>query len=79
VAEANCRYKWPAKFDDEVIVKTWIEDANTRIVIFNYEMRTTGHGHLLATGMTRHVYVNREMQRTRLPEKYYSMFGISAP
>jgi acyl-CoA thioester hydrolase len=79
VAEANCRYKWPAKFDDEVIVKTWIEDANTRIVIFNYEMRTAGHEHLLATGMTRHVYVNNEMRRTRLPEKYYSMFGIAQP
>src|ERR1700722_17168459 len=76
VAEANCRYKWPARFDDEVIVKTWIEDANTRFVIFNYEMRTTGHDHLLATGMTRHVYVTSAMQRTRLPEKYYAMFGI---
>jgi acyl-CoA thioester hydrolase len=76
VAEANCRYKWPARFDDEVIVKTWIEDANTRIVIFNYEMRTVDD-RLLATGMTRHVYVTKEMQRTRLPLKYYSMFGIS--
>jgi hypothetical protein len=42
-------------------------------------MRTAGHEHLLATGMTRHVYVNSKMQRTRLPEKYYSMFGIAPP
>ncbi len=75
VAEADCRYKSPAKFDDEVIVKTWIEDANTRIVIFNYEMRVAEEDRLLATGMTRHVFVNHQMQRARMPEKYYSMFG----
>ena len=66
------------QIDDEVVVKTWIEDANTRIVIFHYEMRTAGDDRLLATGMTRHVYVTKEMQRTRLPGKYYSMFGIAA-
>jgi acyl-CoA thioester hydrolase len=78
VAEADCRYKSPAKFDDEVIVKTWIEDANTRIVIFNYEMRVAEEDRLLATGMTRHVFVNHRMQRARMPEKYYSMFGIES-
>jgi acyl-CoA thioester hydrolase len=78
VAEADCRYKSPARFDDEVIVKTWIEDANTRIVIFNYEMRVADEDRLLATGMTRHVFVNHQMQRARMPEKYYSMFGIES-
>ena len=68
----------PAKFDDEVIVKTWIEDANTRIVIFNYEMRVAEDDRLLATGMTRHVFVNHQMQRSRMPEKYYPMFGIES-
>jgi acyl-CoA thioester hydrolase len=77
VAEANCRYKSPARFDDEVIVKTWIEDANTRIVIFNYEMLAAEDGRLLASGMTRHVFVDNHMRRARLPAKYYSMFGIS--
>ncbi|MDR3701819.1 MAG: thioesterase family protein [Candidatus Sulfopaludibacter sp.] len=76
VAEANCRYRSPARFDDEVIVRTWIEDANTRIVIFHYEMRLAGDNRVLATGSTRHVYVSREMQRVRLPEKYHPLFGI---
>jgi acyl-CoA thioester hydrolase len=76
VAEANCRYRSPARFDDEVIIRTWIEDANTRIVIFHYEMRVAGSDRVLATGSTRHVYVSREMQRVRLPEKYHPLFGI---
>jgi len=76
VAEANCRYRSPARFDDEVVIKTWIEEANTRIVIFHYEMRAAESDRVLATGHTRHVFVTREMQRTRLPAKYHAMFGI---
>jgi acyl-CoA thioester hydrolase len=77
VAEANCRYRAPAHFDDEVIIKTWIESANTRIVVFAYEMRLAEDDRVLATGTTRHVFVTKEMQRTRLPEKYRAMLGIA--
>ncbi len=76
VAEATCRYRSPARFDDEVIVRTWIEEANTRIVIFHYEMRIAEENRILATGSTRHVFVSRQMQRVRLPEKYHPLFGI---
>ena len=76
VAESHCRHRYPARFDDEVIVKTWAEEANSRIVIFQYEMRLAESGRVLATGHTRHVFVNHEMQRARLPLRYHAMFGI---
>ncbi|MGA2770436.1 MAG: thioesterase family protein [Bryobacteraceae bacterium] len=76
VAEACCRYRSPARFDDEVIVKTWIEEANPRMVTFAYEMRLAGTDRTLATGRTRHIFVNREMRRARLPQKYHAMFGV---
>ena len=78
VAEAQCRYRAPARFDDEVIVKTWIAEANSRLVTFAYEMRLAGSDTVLATGTTRHVFVNRNMERTRLPAKYRPLFGIDA-
>jgi acyl-CoA thioester hydrolase len=74
VAEANCRYRSPARYDDEVIVKTWIEEASSRLVTFRYDMRVGERE--LAHGFTRHIFVNREMQRARLPEKYHAMFGL---
>ena len=77
VAEACCRYQSPARFDDEVIVKTWIEEAHSRMVTFAYEMRLAEGGRVLATGHTRHIFVNREMRRARLPEKYHAMFGLA--
>ena len=76
VAEACCRYRSPARFDDEVIVKAWIEEANPRVVTFAYEMRLAGTDRTLATGRTRHIFVNREMRRARLPQKYHAMFGV---
>ena len=76
VAESYCRYRAPARFDDEVIVKTWVDDANARIATFAYEMRLVESGQVLATGHTRHVFVNHQMQRARLPQKYHAMFGL---
>jgi acyl-CoA thioester hydrolase len=76
VAECHCRYLAPARFDDEVVVKIWIEQANPRIVTFAYEMRLADDAKKLATGQTRHILVDRQFRRTRLPEKYFAMFGI---
>jgi acyl-CoA thioester hydrolase len=76
VAESYCRYRAPARFDDEVIVKTWVDEANARIAVFAYEIRLAESGRVLATGHTRHVFVNQRMERTRLPQKYHAMFGL---
>jgi acyl-CoA thioester hydrolase len=78
VAEAHCRYSFPARFDDEVIVKTWIQEAGTRMVTFAYEMREPQSDHKLATGYTRHILLTLEFKPTRLPEKYHTMFGVKA-
>ena len=76
VVEAQCRYAAPAHFDDEVIVKTWIEDANPRMVTFAYEMTAAEDGRKLASGHTRHLFTDREFRRTRLPPKYFPLFGM---
>jgi acyl-CoA thioester hydrolase len=76
VAESHCRYRSPARFDDEVIVRTSIETANVRMVTFAYEMRLAEGDRSLATGYTRHIYVSRAMRPTHLPAKYHALFGI---
>jgi acyl-CoA thioester hydrolase len=76
VVEANCRYMYPARFDEEVLVETRIAEANPRIVTFQYEMRLAETDRKLARGSTRHIFCNREMQPVRLPAKYRAMFGI---
>jgi len=75
VAQVECRYCAPARYDDEVTVKTWIETANRRVVTFCYELHAGER--LLATGMTRHVWVGRDFRPASLPSKYYEAFGIT--
>lgn len=77
VAECSCRYLAPARFDDEVIIRTTVEQAHARLVTFAYEMRLAADDRKLASGYTRHVIINRDFQRTRLPEKYLPMFGVA--
>jgi len=76
VAEARCRYSFPARFDDEVIVETWVAQANSRMVTFAYEMRLAADGQRVAAGETRHVFCNRELKPCRMPEKYREKFGL---
>jgi len=78
VAEAGCRYRSPARFDDEVAIKVWVEEANSRIVLFHYEMRVAEGGRLVATGHTRHIFVSSTMQKARCPMRYRAVFGIGA-
>ncbi|MBL8173870.1 MAG: acyl-CoA thioesterase [Bryobacterales bacterium] len=76
VAEANCRYLAPALYDEEIVVTTWLEGAHPRMVTFGYEMRTAD-GRKLATGYTKHVFCGRDLRPARLPQKYWSFFGIA--
>ena len=77
VTEASCRYHYPARFEDEVIVETSLADAHPRMVRFAYEMRLAGSGRKIATGETRHVFCGRDLRPIRLPEKYRTNFGIT--
>ena len=76
VVEAHCRYISPALYDDEVIIRTWIEQAHPRLVRFKYELREAATNRLFATGETKHVFCDREKRPLKLPEKYRDAFGI---
>ncbi|HXN47047.1 MAG TPA: thioesterase family protein [Bryobacteraceae bacterium] len=76
VAEAQCRYVFPARYDDEVVVKTWVERASRRLVAFGYEMRRAQDDRVLARGESTHIFCGVDMRPARLPEKYGPMFGI---
>jgi acyl-CoA thioester hydrolase len=76
VAECQCRYLAPARFDDEIVVKTWVERANPRLITFAYDLQLAGD-RKLASGFTRHLILDREFRRMRLPKKYFPMFGLA--
>lgn len=78
VADARCRYKVPAKYDDEIIVRTHLKNVRESIIHFGYELVRVEDGAVLAEGETTHVVTNAEMKRAVLPEKYMSVFREAA-
>ena len=78
VAEASCRYKSPAHFEDEIIVRTALGRANDRVIRFRYEVRRRGDNQLLATGETAHVVTGLNRQPSRLPDRYRRYFSLPA-
>ena len=73
VADARCRYKAPARYDDEIIVKTYLRNVRESVVHFGYDL-LRGDGALLAEGETTHVVTNHAMKPTGLPDKYLNVF-----
>lgn len=78
VVEAHCRYLHPARYDEEIAVKTWVSKANLRMVEFQYEIRNIQSGRQLASGETRHMFLGANMRPVKLPEKYWPLFGITS-
>ena len=74
VVEASCRYKSPARYDDELILETTILALRRSVIKFGYRLlRRESEGEkvtLLAEGETTHVTVNRSLHKVALPSKY---------
>ncbi len=75
VTQANCRYRSPARFNDEVVIRCWVTESRSRSVRFAYEMRRGDE--LLATGETLHTVTNAEGKMIRMPERYREFFPIT--
>lgn len=74
VVDAQCRYRAPVHYDDEVIVRTYLKHVREKMIHFGYELRRVETGELLAEGETTHIVANSEMKPRALPEKYLTVF-----
>jgi len=70
VIEAHVKYRVPAKYDDEIIVRTRVVQARTRAIKFAYEVLRASDGALLAEGETHHVVMNGQGRARSFPPKY---------
>ncbi len=75
VVDLRVRYKAPALYDDEIVIRTRLANARQSLLHFTYEVVRAGDRTLLATGETTHIIVDEKFQRRTLPEKYLQAFG----
>ncbi|HXI90677.1 MAG TPA: thioesterase family protein [Blastocatellia bacterium] len=72
VAEASCRYKAPARYEDELIIRTQVTESTRRTLRFSYEIERAD-GAAVATGETLHVLINAAGRPSSFPEKYLTL------
>lgn len=74
VVDLRVRYKAPAQYDDEIVVRTELKRVRSSLLHFSYEIFREGDRMLLATGESMHIVVDDKLVRTSLPEKYMNAF-----
>ena len=74
VVDASCRYKSPAKYDDEILIETRPALLRGSVLKFAYRiLRNVTDGaqpELLAEGETVHVVCDENFERQPLPDVY---------
>ena len=74
VVEATCRYRSPAKYDDEILIETRPAMMRGSVLKFAYRILRKGadgaEPTLLAEGDTVHVVCDDQLKRKALPEHY---------
>jgi acyl-CoA thioester hydrolase len=71
VAEANCRYLAPARYDDEILVETGLARIGSRVVEFTYRIKSGDT--LLAQGRTLHVVIGTDGRPRSMPDRYLDL------
>jgi acyl-CoA thioester hydrolase len=74
VIDVRCRYKAPARYDDEIVVRTNLEFFRESTIQFRYELLRASDGTVLAEGDTTHIVVDAQMKKAPLPKKYADAF-----
>ncbi len=74
VVDARCRYKTPARYDDEVIIRTHLKNVRESLIHFGYEAVRASDSTLLAEGETTHMVIDGNMMKRPMPEKYMAVF-----
>ena len=67
VIEVECRYRRPARYDDEMEIRTEGRVTSPVRMEFQYEVRVKGDADVIASGRTAHAAVGRDGRPCRLP------------
>ena len=75
VIEAHCDYRQPARYDDELEIRTKGELISAVRVSFEYEVVRRCDDVITAIGRTVHAAVNNGGKPCRLPERVRALLG----
>ena len=74
VVEAKARYRAPARYDDEIAVRTTLVAMRGAVLKMTYTVIRVQDETLLCEGETMHVVVDRSLKKRTLPPPYEQAF-----
>ena len=78
VADVRVRFKAPARYDDEILIRTRLKNVRDSLLHFGYEIVRAEDGMLLAQGETTHIVVDSKFEKSSMPQKYLKAFAKAA-
>jgi acyl-CoA thioester hydrolase len=72
VAEALCKYRRPACYDEVVTVRTALQAFRRRSVTFGYQVVRKAPGETLVEGQTKHLCIDAAGRITTIPDPYFT-------
>ncbi len=70
VTECRVRYRIPAKYDEELVIRSKVIELRSRAIKFAYEVRRMSDDMLLAEGETHHIVMNSQGRARAFPSEY---------
>jgi acyl-CoA thioester hydrolase len=74
VLEAHCAYRQPARYDDELLIRTTARPVSPLRLAFDYEV-VRGDGALVASGSTVHTTLDRRGKPMLVPERVRTLIS----
>ncbi|KUO67761.1 MAG: hypothetical protein APF77_10190 [Clostridia bacterium BRH_c25] len=78
LTETHCKYRTPAKYDDELVIRTSIKEITVARIAFTYQLLRNADGVILAEGETVHAFTNKQGKPVNLKKanrELYEMFN----
>lgn len=72
VTECRVKFRHPARYDDEIIVRSRVLELRSRAISFAYEVVRASDETLLAEGETRHIVMNSRGRARAFPPEFMS-------
>ncbi len=72
----QCIYKGFSKYEDKIIVETFIKDIAAVRIIFGYEVSKNGDGKVITEGETSHAWTNKNLKPVNLKKAEPGLYEL---
>lgn len=72
----DVRYKGMSRYEDELIVETYIKELEKSRVTFGYNVKLAENDTLLTTGETEHVFTNIDLKPINLKKAFPNIYDL---